>query len=139
MPWRDARGEVRARRWCQPHAGVRVTARPRRRPPETRGARHASCPATAGSTAGGPRSTMAGMLTTPHLPLADAIAGAVVLPGDPGWDEARSAFNLLLDQQPAAVAFPSNAQDVAAAIRYARGAGLRVAPQATAHNQGPLG
>ena len=64
---------------------------------------------------------------------------SLVLPGDPGWDDARSAFNLLLDQHPAAVAFPADADDVAAAVAYARAAGLRVAPQATAHNQGPLG
>jgi len=79
------------------------------------------------------------MLTTAHSPLAEALTGSVVLPGDPGWDDARSAFNLLLDQHPAAVAFPADAQDVAAAVAYAGQAGLRVAPQATAHNQGPLG
>jgi FAD/FMN-containing dehydrogenase len=76
----------------------------------------------------------------PSLPsLAEALTGTVVLPGDPGWDQARSAFNLLLDQHPAAVAFPADAQDVAAAVAYARAEGLRVAPQATGHNQGPLG
>jgi hypothetical protein len=79
------------------------------------------------------------MLTTTHFELTEALTGAVVLPGDAGWDDARSAFNLLLDQHPAAVAFPADAQDVAAAVAYARRAGLRVAPQATAHNQGPLG
>ena len=36
----------------------------------------------------------------------------------------------------AAVAFPADADDVAAAVAYAREAGLRVAPQATGHNQG---
>ena len=79
------------------------------------------------------------MLTTTHSPLSEALTGAVVLPGDPGWGAARSGFNLLLDQHPAAVAYPADAQDVAAAVAYARAAGLRVAPQATAHNQGPLG
>ena len=79
------------------------------------------------------------MLTTPHISLADALTGDVVLPGDPRWDDARSAFNVLLDQHPAAVAFPADARDVAAAVAYARRNGLRVAPQATAHNQGPLG
>jgi hypothetical protein len=63
----------------------------------------------------------------------------IVLPGDPGWDAARSSFNLLLDQHPAAVALPTDADGVAAAVAYARAAGLRVAPQATGHNQGPLG
>jgi FAD/FMN-containing dehydrogenase len=79
------------------------------------------------------------MLTSAHTQIADALSGAVVLPGDHGWDEARSGFNLLEDQHPAAVAFPVDAQDVAAAVTYARRAGLRVAPQATGHNQGPLG
>jgi FAD/FMN-containing dehydrogenase len=79
------------------------------------------------------------MLTTTHSSLSEALSGAVVLPGDPRWDEARSAFNLLLDQHPAAVAFPADADDVIAAVAYARAAGLRVAPQATGHNQGPLG
>jgi FAD binding domain len=79
------------------------------------------------------------MLTTTHSSLSEALTGAVVLPGDPRWDEARSAFNLLLDQHPAAVAFPADADDVVAAVAYARAAGLRVAPQATGHNQGPLG
>ena len=79
------------------------------------------------------------MLTSPHTELPSALAGAVVLPGDPGWDEARSGFNLLDDQHPAAVAFPVDATDVAAAVTQARRAGLRVAPQATGHNQGPLG
>ena len=71
------------------------------------------------------------MLTAP-LP-------SFVVPGDPGWDDARSAFNLLLDQHPAAIAFPADADEVADAIACARAEGLRVAPQATGHNQGPLG
>jgi FAD/FMN-containing dehydrogenase len=79
------------------------------------------------------------MLTSIHTELANALTGAVVLPGDPDWDEARSGFNLLGDQHPAAVAFPVDASDVAAAVTYARRAGLRVAPQATGHNQDPLG
>jgi hypothetical protein len=79
------------------------------------------------------------MLTYAHTELADALVGAVVLPQDPRWDEARSGFNLREDQHPAAVAFPVDATDVAAAVGYARRAGLRVAPQATGHNQGPLG
>src|SRR4051812_1303303 len=80
------------------------------------------------------------MITTSHTSqLTEALNGAVVLPGDPRYDEARSAFNLLVDQRPAAVAFPSDARDVAAAVAYAQRAGLQVAPQATGHNQAPLG
>jgi FAD/FMN-containing dehydrogenase len=79
------------------------------------------------------------MLIAPLSPLADALSDTILLPGDPGWDESRSAFNLLLDQQPAAIALPTTAKGVAEAVAYARRNGLRVAPQATGHNQGPLG
>ena len=79
------------------------------------------------------------MLITTNIPPDDALIGDLLRPGDPGWDDARSAFNLLLDQHPAAVALPGDAQEVAAAVAHANRAGLRVAPQATAHNQGPLG
>jgi hypothetical protein len=64
--------------------------------------------------------------------------GRVVTPGEAGWDEARQAFNLMLDQQPAAIATPVDERDVAAVIRFAREHGLRVAPQGPAHNAGPL-
>lgn len=79
------------------------------------------------------------MLTTDRSALTDTLASTVLLPGDPGWDEARSGFNLYADQHPAAVAHPLDATDVAAAVAFARRAGLRVAPQATGHNQGALG
>ena len=63
------------------------------------------------------------------LPAIDSL----VLPGDPDYDHARSAFNLLLDQHPAAVAFPADADEVVAAVNYARDAGLRIAPQAVSY------
>src|SRR3954463_5652393 len=77
--------------------------------------------------------------TSPNTHLTEALNGAVVLPDDPRYDEARSSFNVLVDQWPAAVAFPSDARDVAAAVAYAQRAGLQVAPPATGHNQAPLG
>jgi FAD/FMN-containing dehydrogenase len=64
--------------------------------------------------------------------------GAVVRPGDAQWDAARQAWNLAVDQQPVAVAFPADEADVAAIVRYARAAGLRIAPQRTGHNAAPL-
>ena len=64
---------------------------------------------------------------------------AVVLPHDPHWDEARVAWNLAVDQQPAAVALPESAADVMAVVRWARSRGLRVAPQGTGHNAAAMG
>lgn len=63
----------------------------------------------------------------------------LVGPGDSAWDEARGAFNLLIDQQPEAIAFPTNEREVASAVAFARRQGWRVAPQSTGHNAGPLG
>ncbi len=58
--------------------------------------------------------------------------------GDEQWDSARAAFNLAIDQRPAMVARPGNADEVAAVVRYARENGLRVAVQAEGHGAGPL-
>jgi FAD binding domain/Berberine and berberine like len=71
--------------------------------------------------------------------LTSALAGKVVIPEHAGFDEARRAWNLAIDQRPAAVAFPESGQDVAAVVLFAREFGLRVAPQGTGHNAGPLG
>ena len=57
-------------------------------------------------------------------------------PDDAEWDIARRAWNLAVDQRPALVAFPADAADVVADRRYARRAGLKVAPQGTGHNAG---
>ena len=74
-----------------------------------------------------------------YADLGNRIDGDVVLPGDEGWDDARRAWNLAVDQRPVAVAFPESPDDVAAVVRFARAAGLRVAPQATGHGAPALG
>jgi FAD/FMN-containing dehydrogenase len=63
-----------------------------------------------------------------------AIDGTVLAPGDAGFDQARQAWNLAVDQRPAAVAYPQSAADVAAVVDFARERGLKVAPQGTGHN-----
>ena len=68
-----------------------------------------------------------------------SLVGQVVLPDDGRFDDARRAWNLAVDQRPAAVIFPESATEVAAAIGYAAERGLRVAAQGTGHNAGPLG
>jgi FAD binding domain len=68
-----------------------------------------------------------------------ALDGRVVLPEHGRWDEARRAWNLAVDQSPAAVVFPESADDVAAAVHLAVHFGLQIAAQGTGHNAGPLG
>jgi FAD/FMN-containing dehydrogenase len=65
--------------------------------------------------------------------------GALQLPGDAGYDEARMPWNVAVDQRPAAVAYPASAIETAQVVRAAIASGLRVAPQSTGHNAGPLG
>lgn len=81
-------------------------------------------------------------LENPSIPAAHALRGLldgrVHLPGDPGYDAARVPWNFAIDQRPAAVAFPRTAAEVATVVRAASASGLRVAPQSTGHNAGPL-
>ena len=60
-------------------------------------------------------------------------------PSDAGWDDARRAWNLAVDQQPELVVVPESPEEVAAAVRYAAENGLAVAPQGPGHAAGALG
>ena len=70
--------------------------------------------------------------------LRERLTGSYVTPEDSGWHEARLAWNLAVDQRPAAVAIPETVDDIVEVVRYARANGLRVAGQATGHNARPL-
>jgi FAD/FMN-containing dehydrogenase len=70
--------------------------------------------------------------------LREALAGQVFVPGEAGYDQARQAWNLAVDQRPAVVVEAGSAADVAQAVRYARARGIRIAPQSTGHGAGPL-
>jgi hypothetical protein len=71
--------------------------------------------------------------------LAVDLDGTLARPGDPGWDDARRAWHLDVDQHPAAVALVRSARDVVTSVTAARQLGLRVAAQSTGHNAAPLG
>src|SRR3954451_10447830 len=58
---------------------------------------------------------------------------------DHGWDAVTRAYNLTVVQEPALVALPASDEDVVDLVGYARQRGLRIAPQRTGHNAGPLG
>ena len=72
-------------------------------------------------------------------PLRNLLDGDAVAPGDVDWDEARLAWNLTVDQRPAAVVLPESAADVAATVAFAKAHGLRVAPQGTGHGASAIG
>jgi len=67
------------------------------------------------------------------------ITGRIVSETEEGWDTARRAWNLAAAQRPPLVAFPETTDDVVEFVTFARGHGLRVAPQGTGHGAAPLG
>ncbi|MFF2371535.1 FAD-binding protein [Agromyces sp. NPDC058110] len=70
--------------------------------------------------------------------LAARLDGRLSVPGDPGWDADRLAWNLAVDQRPAAVVVAASAEDAVRTVRAAAASGLGVAAQSTGHNAGPL-
>ena len=71
--------------------------------------------------------------------LRHAVRGSVLAPGDDGWDEARTPWNLAVEQHPALIVVPANSADVQEVVRFAAANGLRVAPQGTGHGVSALG
>ncbi|MFJ2030585.1 FAD-binding oxidoreductase [Streptosporangium sp. NPDC087985] len=62
-----------------------------------------------------------------------AVRGQVLVAGDEGFEQARRAWNLAVDQPVRAVVEAEDADDVAALAGYARRAGLTVAAQPSGH------
>jgi FAD/FMN-containing dehydrogenase len=61
-------------------------------------------------------------------------AGPLLLPTDPGYDEARDVWNGSLDRKPALIARCTGVQDVAAAVRFARRHDLLTAVRGGGHS-----
>lgn len=60
--------------------------------------------------------------------------GRVLEPGDPGFDASRAIWNVRFDRSPDLIAQCQNADDVAAAIDYARNQGLELSVKGGGHN-----
>ena len=65
---------------------------------------------------------------------AGGFVGRIVEPTDPEYDTARAGWNGAIDRHPAAVAYATDADDVAAAIRVARADGVPFTVRAGAHS-----
>jgi FAD/FMN-containing dehydrogenase len=61
------------------------------------------------------------------------LTGEVLMPGDPGYDEARTGWNRTVEHTPALIAVARSREDVAAAVRAARRHGMPLAVQSTGH------
>ncbi|MDQ3935878.1 MAG: FAD-binding oxidoreductase [Actinomycetota bacterium] len=65
---------------------------------------------------------------------AHGFVGRVVEPADPDYDSARAGWNGAIDRRPAAIAHATDAEDVAAAIRAARSAGVAFTIRSGGHS-----
>src|SRR5947207_3870869 len=61
-------------------------------------------------------------------------AGPVVAPGDASYDEVRRVHNGLVDKHPALIVRCAGADDVVAAVRLGREAGLEISVRGGGHN-----
>ena len=62
------------------------------------------------------------------------IRGAVCLPGEPGYEQARTIWNGMIDKHPAVVVRAAGAADVIQAVRAARTHGMLLAVRGGGHN-----
>ena len=83
--------------------------------------------------------TSAGMATTLHEGLATALRGELIMPGDPGYDEARAVYNAMIDKRPAAIARCRDVADVITCVRFGREHDIAIAVRGGGHNAAGLG
>jgi FAD/FMN-containing dehydrogenase len=63
-----------------------------------------------------------------------AFGGLTTVPGDPGYDAARAVWNGAIDARPALIAHCHSTDDIVAAVRLTRTAGLPLAVRAGSHS-----
>jgi FAD/FMN-containing dehydrogenase len=66
--------------------------------------------------------------------LRGTIKGSVLVPDDPGYEEARQVWNAMIDRRPAAIVQCMQADDVPPVIRFARKNGLELSIRGGGHN-----
>jgi FAD/FMN-containing dehydrogenase len=60
--------------------------------------------------------------------------GAIIVPDDPAYDEARTIFNAMIDCRPGVIAQCANVNDVVRAVHFARNLGLEIAVRGGGHS-----
>src|SRR5215212_4324889 len=65
--------------------------------------------------------------------LRSTVAGAVIVPGDPGYDTARSLWNGSFDRRPAVIVCCACSADVAAALAFGQSSGLEISVRGGGH------
>jgi FAD/FMN-containing dehydrogenase len=71
--------------------------------------------------------------------LRSGVRGAVIQPGDSGYESARAVYNAMIDKKPAVIVRCVDVADVMAAVDYARANNMLTAIRGGGHNGGGLG
>src|SRR5580698_3434625 len=71
--------------------------------------------------------------------LAADLRGELIVPGDPGYDEARAVYNGMIDKHPAAIARCRDVADVISCVQFAREHGIDLAVRGGGHSAAGLG
>src|SRR5208282_970423 len=83
--------------------------------------------------------TSAGVASQAYEQLAADLRGDLIRPADAGYDEARAAYNAMIDKHPAAIARCRDVADVISCVRFAREHGIAIAVRGGGHNAAGLG
>ncbi len=83
--------------------------------------------------------TTAGRTTAAYDDLSAVLRGDLILPADPGYDEARAVYNGMIDKHPAAIVRCRDAADVIACVRFGRAHGVELTVRGGGHSAAGLG
>jgi FAD/FMN-containing dehydrogenase len=67
------------------------------------------------------------------------VRGGVIAQGDPGYDQARTIYNAMIDKRPALIVRCADVGDVITALNFGRAQGLEIAIQGGGHSGSGLG
>ena len=73
-------------------------------------------------------------VTDEQIGALEGFSGALLLPGDPGYERARGVFNGLVDKRPALIAGCNGVADIVAAVDFARERRLEASVRGGGHN-----
>jgi FAD/FMN-containing dehydrogenase len=83
--------------------------------------------------------TTADWTTAAYDDLSAVLLGDLILPADPGYEEARAVYNGMIDKHPAAIVRCRDAADVIASVRFGRAHGVELTVRGGGHSAAGLG